>query len=408
MRPFQSATLASSTRNFIYFITAIMLMLPALCFAAPANSAYLYVGWDIGQWPHITEHISGFSVAADGSLQTLAGFPVTGPSFGLVAVRNFIFGDDALHQLASYTRGDDGSLRETSRVDEYQYAPQGQGMTVYALNPDRAGLALNTVISCGSCNSYVLPFAIQSDGKLSFIGGPATPPISQAKWDGIFFFSPDNNYAYTDDWGGFDTLKRNPNGSLTWLYGWPLPAPPPPQNQVCIPADVASSSSGFVAMSWYGSQYWCDNDGYLMGTYTVGTNGFLELVSGTGFTPQVLEDSMVFDPTGKYLAMAGCTGQYDCTGSSAAMQIYELQSDGTLTAVGNIQTTNTTDTFVSVQWDTANHLYVLGDAECNGGLYPACTSDLYIYNFDGQNLTLAPGSPHTLTNVAGLAVSPLS
>jgi hypothetical protein len=389
------------------------LLLPAFCNAAenqtsaPANSAYLYVGWYLGQYPNFTDYISGYSVAADGSLTSLSGFPIDGPSFGLVSVRNFVFGDDGLNHIATYTRANDGSLRETSVVDEYQYAPQSQGMGTYALNPDRAGLSLNTVLSCGSCNSYVLPWEIGSDGRLSLVGGSG-PPGGPAKWDGIFFFSPDNTYAYTDTWGGFETLRRNPDGSLDWLYGWPLPSPPPaqdPENQVCYPGDVASSSMGFVAMDWWGSQYWCGtyNTGYLMGTYTVGRNGYLELVPNTGFMPQVFEYSMAFDPTGNYLAIAGFTccqsGDY-----AAALQIYKLQSNGTLTPVDDMQVVTATRAFVNVQWDNAGHVYASGEEIF--GLHNLNVSPLYIYNFDGQNLTLAPGSPHVFNNVVGVAVAP--
>ncbi|HUI83723.1 MAG TPA: hypothetical protein VL240_05840 [Candidatus Binatia bacterium] len=407
MRRFGSVTSNFTARKFTGLMIAALLLLPALCYAAP-TSAYMYVGWYLGQWPNFAEYVSGYAVAADGSIQPLPGFPVGGPSFGLVAVRNFIIGDDGLHHVTSYTRGSDGSLRETSTVDEYQYAPQGEGMNMYALNPDRAGQVLNTVISCGSCNSYILSFAIGSDGQLSFVGGPL-PPGGPAKWDGVFFFSPADDYAYTNGWGEFTTLRHNPDGSLTGLYSWPLPQQPVTQNwqenQVCYPGDVASSSTGYVAMVWWGSQYWCDdfNTGYVMGTYTVGANGYLELVPNTGFTPQVLEISMAFDPSGSYLAIAGCLGQGNCEGH-AALQIYKLQSDSRLTPVGDMVTIASTDRLDQVQWDNAGHLYAWGDAVCcRNGLV---ISPLYIYNFDGQNLTLAPDSPHMFANAVGLAVAP--
>lgn len=222
--------------------------------SSPAASAYVYVGWYLVQWPNLSDYISGYSVASDGSLQPLTGFPVSGPSFGLVSVRNFVFGFNTGNYLATYTRGANGSLSQTSIVNENQYAPQDYGMGIYALNPDRAGLALNTVLSCGSCNSYVLPFAIGSNGQLSYVGG-AQPPGGPAKWDGIFFYSPANNYAYTDTWGGFGTLARNADGSLSWLSNESEPEPPPSessQEQVCYPGDVASSSTGYLAMAWWG------------------------------------------------------------------------------------------------------------------------------------------------------------
>ncbi len=408
MRPTNSDTPLTLTGRLSIILLLAALLLPALCYAAPANSSYLYVGWYLGQWPNFSDYVSGYSVSADGSLTPLSGFPISGYSFGLTSVRNFVIGDDGLNHIVSYDRASDGSLRQISVVDEYQYAPQGRGMGVYALNPDRAGQVLNTVISCGSCNSYVLPWAIGNDGTLSFVGGPL-PSGGPAKWDGIFFFAPANDYAYTDCWGCFATFRRNADGSLTWLSTWPLPQRPISQNwqenEVCYPGDVASSSTGYVAMVWWGDQYWCDqyNTGYVMGTYTVGANGFLELVPDTGFTPLVQELSMAFDPTGQYLAVAGCTRQ--CAGR-AALQIYKLQANGALIPVGPMQVVTFTYQFINVQWDTANHLYVVGEAVCcrqNLSISP-----LYIYNFDGQNLTSAPGSPHPFANAVGLAVAPAS
>ncbi len=393
----------SATVNFTCLTLASVLLLPGVCYAAsPANSAYLYVGWYVGQWPNLTDYIAGYSVAANGSIQPLSGFPMTSPSFGLTPVRNFIFGDDGRY-IATYTRASDGSLTETSITDDYRYAQYPYGMAIYALNPDRSGQTLTTVLSCGSCDSYTIPLTIESGGQLVF-QGEALPSQGAAKWRGTFYFSPDNRFAYTEFWqDGASEFQRNPNGLFT--YVGPTASAPPDQNLdvgVCLPGDMASSvRTGYVAVAWWSGIYCSGGYAYELATYTEGLGGSLNLVPGTLLKPQVVENSMAFDPTGRYLAVAGCTGVNYCTGN-AALQVYKLQSNGSLTPVGDMQNVTATSSFTSVQWDTAGHVYASGCCSGNG----PDTSNLYIYTFDGQNLTLAPGSPHPFANLVSIAVTP--
>jgi len=397
------------------FVTVLLSCFMASCVAAaaqandpgtPATSAYVYVGWYLGQWLNFSDYISGYSVASDGSLQPLTGFPVSGPSGGLVSIRNFVFGDDVGNDIATYTRSPDGSLRETSMVNENQYAPQDYDMGIYALNPDRSGQTLTTVLSCGSCDSYIIPLTVESNGQLSF-DADLPPSQGAAKWSGVFSFAPDNRFAYTEFWQeGASEFRRNSDGTLTYVGGT-ASAPPPPSlfgADACLPGDIASSvSTRYVGIAWWSGIYCSDGPAYEFATYTESADGSLQLLPNSAFTPQVIEWSMAFDPSGQYLAIAGCAGQNYCSGRSAAVQIYKLQINGTLTPVGGVQTVNTTDEFTNVQWDSAGHVYALGNpVNCTHNI---CTSDFYIYNFDGQNLTLAPGSPHLLTNVDGLAVA---
>jgi len=404
LRPFLSILL------FCFAISLLPAMAQADDHQPPATSAYVYVGSYLGRYPNFTDYISGYSVAADGSLQRLSGFPVNGPSGGLVAVRNFVFGFSVGNgnYVATYTRSSDGSLQETSAVNEDQYARQDYGMSIYALNPDRSGQTLTTVLSCGSCDSYIIPLTIKANGQLSFDSN-LPPSQGAAKWTGEFYFAPDNRYAYTEFWQeGASAFRRNSDGTLTYVGGT-APAPPPASlfgADVCLPGDMASSvSTRYVGVAWWSGIYCSDGPAYEFATYTESPDGSLQLIPRSVFTPQVIEYGMAFDPSGQYLAIAGCTGQYYCTeGSLAALQIFKLQTNGTLAAVGNVQTVNTTDEFTGVQWDNAGHLYALGNAVyCSRNL---CANDLYIYNFDGYSLTLAPGSPHLLSNVVGVAVLP--
>ena len=398
--------LVSSRYSFVLFTLLAFIALPASAAnqnVAPTNSTYLYVGSYIGQYPNTHEYISGYTVAADGSLQPLSGVPVAGPSFGLLAVRGFVFGNDG-HDIQTYTRGSGGSLTPTSRVDEYTYAPQSSDMGIYALNPDRSGQTLTTVLSCSSCDSYVLPWSIGSNGQLNYIGGTLPPIPGAAKWNGAFTYSADNRWAYTAYWQSLPTqYRRQPNGLLSYVRDG---AASPPNDQVCLPGDMAvSMPTGYIPMIWTAGPY-CGQDGaYSLATYTVNADGSLALVNNSAFTPQVQEVNLSFDPTGNYLAVAGYIGNDGP--QQAAMQIYKLESDGSLSPVGNMLVNSAASQFQSATWDSAGHLYLVS-YDCQAGCQSSFVNSVYIYNFDGQNLTAAPGSPHRMINVVGLASVPAS
>ena len=371
-----------SSSKLLACLALSVLALPVFCYAsdrnnpAPANSAYVYVGWLSGS----TDYISGFAVASDGSAQPVSGSPFNLPSWSLVASGSHLFGDD-LQNIASYNVLSDGSLQETSVVNGLAYIPDPGGQAVYALNLDRTGQTLNAVDSCGSCNSEVLPWSISAGGELSYIGG-ATMPLGPAKWQGVITFSPDNRYAYTPIAQDFGTLQRNSNGTLTWIHPGFVYAPPLSnlQLQVCNINTVAASAQGYVTLAWYGGGPGCNAGGYILGNYTVGSDGGLSLVPGSGVTPQVQENALAFDPSGTYLAVAG-----------NGIQILKLRPHGTMTAIGNpVQATG----LQNVLWDNSNHVYALTEGS------------LYIFNFDGQALTPAPGSPHPVPNATSFAVVP--
>src|SRR5271166_6159184 len=165
-----------ATTSSLSLVLLLLTLLPSFAFSAersgasPANSAYVYVGWVNGS----TDFISVFAVAGDGSAQPVPDSPFNLPSNGLVTARGFVFGEDG-QNIATYTLGSNGELQQTSEVNALSHCVGCQDQIVYALNPDRAGQALNTVISCGSCNSEVLPWSIAANGQLSYIGSTGLP-----------------------------------------------------------------------------------------------------------------------------------------------------------------------------------------------------------------------------------------
>jgi len=369
------------TARLLAYTALSLLALPVLAHAAnrsavaPSGSTYVYVGSYDGS----AYTISGFSVAADGSAQSVPGSPFSLPGMGLISSGNHLFADDQ-QNIFSYSVGSNGALTTTSEVNGLAYIQDPGDQHVSALNIDRTGRTLNSVDTCGSCNSEVLPWMVGSDGQLSYIGGP-TLPDGPAKWQGVLTFSTDDRFAYTPISQDFGTLQRNSNGTLTWIRPGAVVAPPlpNPQQQVCNISTVAASTQGYITLAWYGGGLGCNAGGYVLGNYTVASNGALNFVPGSQVTPVVRENAMAFDATGAYLAIAG-----------NGIQILQVRADGRTTVLSapvQVQGLN------YVMWDGAGHVYAVGDG-------------LYIFNFNGHTLTQAPGSPYVIANPVSLAVVP--
>ena len=99
-------------------------------------------------------------------------------------------------------------------------------------------------------------------------------------------------------------------------------------------------------------------------------------------TPFTAESSMAFAPTGQYLAVSGDGG----------IQMYSLQSGGTLTPIGSVVDPGVP--FNVLKWDNGNHLYAISGAA------------LYVFSSNAGVLTQAPGSPIPVTEAGSLAVLP--
>ncbi|MGO9515934.1 MAG: hypothetical protein ACLPND_02715 [Candidatus Korobacteraceae bacterium] len=377
---------------FVFVVLISFVMLQGVTRPAEANTAalaptYVYVGSSLNHnWGiNYDGYVTGFAVAADGSAQVISGSPFKGPSYNLVSIGDYLFGDDG-RDIVTYTRAANGSLKATSMVNDLALITDPGDQFIYALNPDRSGQTFNSVVSCGSCNSEILTWAIGADGKLTYVEDPA-PSSSFAKWNGIFAFSPDDRFAYTVPWlSGLADFQREGNGTLRQLSnGGPgvasPPSPPSPDDGICVPGNMAVSGTGYIVLSWWGSEYGCNNDGYLLGTYTENPDGTLALVTSVGLMPAVYENSMAFDPTGAYLALAG-TASCQSKGGCGAVQIYKLESDGTLATLGPAQLVPG-NSFASVLWDNAGHVHVLTGCCSGAGGNPA-GQGLYVYNFDGR------------------------
>jgi hypothetical protein len=358
--------------------------------ASSGSSAYAYVGSrsTIG-----SGYIDGFAIAADGSAQPVSGSPYSGASNSVVGATNHLFATDGTN-IVTYTLASDGALNQTSSVDgkAYDLDPQVSVVGGLTLTPNGRDLYTDELYFDGANNVY-LAWAVSSSGQLSYLSSPSLPPYSTA--GGFpFAYSANGSFAYTwsscsrdgSVWG----FAVRPNGSLNRLN--PGAQPPPPQQgqggSDCSQA-IAISSSGYAAVAWNGS--YCCGGPPVIATYSIQSTGALSMVSGSEQYISCQNSPMAFDPSSRYLAV-GCNG----------IQIYALSARGLLTPIGSIQLP--TVPFGSLAWDSANHLYGIPQTgwqvcQSNGS---AC--GLYIFNSNAGMLTLAPGSPHTLSQPGSLAV----
>ncbi len=274
-------------------------------------------------------------------------------------------------------------------------------MGALSLPPDGRNVYADNLFYDGANNAYV-SWTVDSHGQLSYLAQPNLPLYATAGgWP--FSYSANGRFVYTNSvckWdGSVWGLSRNQERILSFFN--PEAAAPPPvdgQSSVCSQA-VATSSRGYAAVAWNGS-YCCGGPPTIV-TYAIQPNGALNLVPGSellqsvGSTPGF---TMAFDPSGTYLAV----------GLNRGIQMYRLQSNGVLAAIGGVQQPSVP--FSSLAWDNGNHLYAVTDENsqyCENGS-GAC--GLYIFNSNQGaltlTLTLAPGSPHLINQAESVAVLP--
>jgi hypothetical protein len=388
---------------FYVLLVTVLFDLEALA-QVKANSqpvAYAYVGSSIAaQQDYSQGVITGFTVAADGSAQAIPG-RVSGGISSLTSAAGFVFGVGQLGTtVTTYTPQSDGSLRATSAVNVIQNYLQGQDEYIGNLNPDRTGKFLN--VGAVWPNSDFVPFAIASNGSLSYLG---TTIGGCGKSQALLTFSPDNRWAYDDCWDSYSKYGRQANGVLDGPFDFQLNQPPSLLGSgACQPVLMSSSSLGYLVVVWNGSSYFCNsNQGNLLATYAMDANGNPTLVHGSTVAPQIWESDIAFDPSGTYVALAGYVGSQ----SEGAIQVFKLQSNGKPVALGNPILLSGVTNVTSVRWDNAGHLYAVAVGQsqqsCAGN---GSKCGLYIFNVSAQGATAAPGSPHIVTYPSNVAVLP--
>ena len=249
---------------------------------------------------------------------------------------------------------------------------------------DRSGQTLyaDEINYDGADDDAYTIWRINSDGSLTYV---AATGISSDYFTPLSF-SENDRYAYTFGcyfigWSINGFMRNSNDGTLASFN--PNAAEPPANNgQMWCPGDLAVSAMNDVTILYYDAGNPGSN--YLIAVYALNSDGTLGLVANSEITtPFTGEHSMVFDPTGSYLAVAG----------NAGIQVYRLQTGGMLVPVGSVVDGNVT--FGELRWDNSNHLYAIS------------STGLYVFKSNSGALTQEPGSPLPESQAASLAVLPV-
>src|SRR3954464_13313930 len=109
-----------------------------------AAVAYSYIGTS----GRSTAGIYGFSIAPDGTATSVPASPAAGPSSYVVTNSAFLFGSDT-ENIATYTRGNDGSLQQSS-ITYAVLSNASEPWAVQALSLDHSGQTLYAMENAGS------------------------------------------------------------------------------------------------------------------------------------------------------------------------------------------------------------------------------------------------------------------
>ena len=345
--------------------------------ASPGVAAYAYVGTNVSG--NERGYVINYPISSQGISLSAAGASVSGVSGTLAVTAQFVFATDGRY-IVTYTRDANGGLTQTSQVDGTAHNITPDGSIVGPLTVDLTGHTLYAaeIEYDGTDNDAYSSWSINADGTLTFLSN-AGPEVN---YNTYLSFTQDDHYAY--GYGCYflgweiTALARNSDGTLTAFDSGALP---PPNNDFLCPGGVATSALGYAVVPYVDVEQ--EGSLFQLGSFTENSDGTLTLVADSViYTPFLGVRSVMFDPSGQYLALSGDRG----------IQMYSLQPGGLLTPIGSI--VDDAVPFNVLRWDNDNHLYGISGA------------GLYVFTSSAGVLTPVPGTPLPVTEAGSLAVLP--
>lgn len=343
-------------------------------------SAYFYV---ISNPSGNTYQINGYSVAADGTLTTIAGSPFGKTSNTLYAMAHtshWLFDSDGTN-IYSFSIASTGALKQVSSINAAQYYGFS-GLTGASLVLDHTGSTLYGAALDGLGDNEFQFFSKNSTtGALTYFGSTGVD-ISYGELN----FSGNNLYAY--GFGCFQDeshaygFSRGSDGTLTKL-NLNVPIPTYPNGQYCLDT-AAADPAGNLAVAMDLETTGPPSPPEWLAVYTADSSGNLTTnsTSQNMLTSEVGNvNDMAASPAGDLLAVAG----------DAGLQVFFFNGSKPITAyTGFIAQHNISQ----ILWDNHNHLY---------GVSPS-SGRLYVFTVTKTGYKQAPGSPHLLTNPKAITV----
>lgn len=357
------------------FTTSLLAQTNEATTSSNPTVAYAYVGAT-----STPGKISAFAVLANGSVQSVSGSPFTGPSQQIVVSSGFVFGTDTTN-IAVFAREANGALHEASVTNGVTHNDTPQGSAVGPLTLDRTANSLyaEEINFQGADNDAYAEFANLHNGHIEF---RANSGIS-AFFTSPLQFSENDQFAYGEGcfFASFDVFAfhRTSTGELV-TFDPGNTSPPNPNGDLFCPGGMAASAKGFLALMYGVAQAGAKQN---IITYRITSTGGLEENTNSVIATNFLGANLNFDPTGNFLAAGGTNG----------IELFKLNSNGTLTRVGSVVEPNVT--FQDIHWDSAGHLYAISKTA------------LYVFTLHSSGLVLT-GSPHPVSNASSLAVLPVS
>jgi hypothetical protein len=329
-----------------------------------------------------TNQIDGYAAAANGSLSTIPGTPLSSGSDYLALNGKWLFATDGMN-IYSYSIAANGSIK---LVDTLSVEPKG-GLSNLFL--DHTGTSLYTDYFTEN-NEYIAFSIDNSNGKLSYIdnimGGPGIGTVAS--------FIGNDKYAYSSSCYHFSPsiygIQRNSDGAITMLdispsfpatkdpgFYCPFLAAADPTDHVAVAMQPQNNSTFQPDGPYQLATYTADSSGNLTTTNTYSNMPTTEAAGSWGITDYWMS------PSGKLLAVAGNLG----------LQVFHFNGANPITKYTDLLVSEEVD---KVFWDNSNHLYAIGQS----------AGKLWVFTVTSTSVTQAPGSPHSITNPGSLIVLP--
>ena len=371
-----------------------------------ASVAHVYIGTG--------SHIAAYSAAANGKLTAVLGSPFNYSLSLQGANGHYLFGfEPNVPIIDSFSMAANGALKKTATLNFLNspsgtcgpFVEFGQGLRIDHSGLDLYNMAIGTEFPCPSVfQSFKINDA---NGKLTFLayangvlGGSADLHILG---NNKFAYAPSCFAAFGNSpFPAVVAFQRLSNGELaSSSAGVAIPTPPlddsdpsnPTPGYYC-PSDIATDPTNHAAMTLYALEDTPGEDGGNVGygpmviaTYTADAKGNLTTTNTTENTAKLpwWPNTMRMSPSGKLLAV-GANGVilFHFNGGSPLTKYKALLSG---------------DSIGQILWDNNNHMYVTG-SDAKG-------AKLWVYTVTPTAVTLAPGSPYSVSNASGMVVQPL-
>jgi 6-phosphogluconolactonase (cycloisomerase 2 family) len=347
--------------------------------------AYIYVSSAVNS---TTNHVNGYSAAANGSLTPIPGSPFS-DNVGHMAINGaWLFGVGPSSEgvgIFSFSIGSNGAL---TRKDTYAVPSQdGAPINIWL---DHTGATLYVDANSGDANDFLALSIDQSTGALSEVGDLSLGPGDESPMS----FIGNNVFAY-GSWfyefnAGILDMQRASDGALSSIDNFSAPMPTPRSGQGYWPGRAAADPTKHLAIAV--EPYVATSTGFAqagpfqLATYIAQSDGSLTTNSTYENMPSVLVGTIAdywMSPSGKYLAVGGTSG----------LQLFHFSGADPITKFTGLITK---DSINQLFWDNVKHLYAIS----------AKSGKLFVFTVTSKGATQASGSPHAIAGPVNLIVLP--